>query len=407
MTDTANLVTLVVGGKEFGGWKSVRIEAGIERQARSFDLEVTDKWPGQADIPRRIQPGDACQVFIGPDLVMTGYVDGTPIRFDARSVGVGVKGRSKTADLVDCCPLPSGQAVSAVVAPWADVVGAAGKLLNIIKPAALSANQWRNQPLEVIAAALAAPYGVRVVAETSTGRPIADHSVQVGETVFQSIDRMMRLRHVLSTDNERGDLVLIEVGGAGRAVTAIELGSNVMAASTELDYKNVFSQYIVKGQRAGGDSAFADDVSEEEGTSDDDGTTSETAGASDTMAKRLRILVLKQSGQADEGTCQDRANYERAHRSAQALQTNYTLLGWRQATGELWKPNQLVRVRDSLIGFDQDMLIAEVAYVLDRNGLRTDVRVGPIDGYRSKAANLPAAKKVKKGPTPVNWSDAK
>jgi prophage tail gpP-like protein len=407
MTDTANTVTLVVGGKEFGGWKSVRIEAGIERQARSFDLEVTDKWPGQTDIPRRIQPGDACQVFIGADLVMTGYVDGTPIRYDPRTVGVGVKGRSKTADLVDCCPIPGGQAVSGVATPWADVVGVDGKRLNIIKPPALSANQWRGQKLEVIAAALAAPYGVRVVAETDTGKAIADHHVQVGETVFQSIDRMMRLRHVLSTDNERGDLVLIEVGGSGRATTAIELGSNVMAASTDLDYKNVFSQYIVKGQRAGDDSAFADDVSEEEGTSEDDSETTltgETADVTDAMAKRRRILVLKQAGQADEGTCQDRANYERAHRRAQALQTSYTLAGWRQESGELWKPNVQVRVRDALIGFDLDMLIAEVAYVLDNKGLRTEVRVGPIDGYVSKAAKL---KKGKKGKGSVNWSDAK
>lgn len=407
MTSNTNVVTLVVGGREFGGWKSVRIEAGIERQARSFDLEVTDKWPGQTDIPRRIQPGDACQVFIGSDLVMTGYVDGTPIRYDGRSVGVGVKGRSKTADLIDCCPIPSGQPVSAVGVAWADVVGADGKTLNVIKPPARSANQWRNQPLEVIASALAAPYGIRVIAETSTGKPIADHHVQVGETVFQSIDRMMRLRHVLSTDNERGDLVLIEVGGAGRAATAIELGANVLGASTELDYKNVFSQYIVKGQRAGDDGAFADDVSEEEGTADDDSDVNvvgETAGATDSMAKRRRILVLKQSGQADEGTCQDRANYERAHRSAQALQTSYTLAGWRQESGELWKPNMQVRVRDALIGFDRDMLIAEVAYVLDRTGLRTEVRVGPIDGYVTKAAKL---KKGKKGKGAVNWSDAK
>ena len=100
--DPANQVRLVVNGQEFGGWKSVRIEGGIERQARSFDLEVTDRWPGQTDIPRRIRPFDACQVFIGNDLVLTGYVDATPIKYDGKSVGVGVKGRSKTADLVDC-----------------------------------------------------------------------------------------------------------------------------------------------------------------------------------------------------------------------------------------------------------------------------------------------------------------
>ena len=404
--DTSNQVRLVVGGSEYGGWKSVRISAGIERQARDFELEVTDRWPGQTDIPRRIQPGDACQVYIGSDLVMTGYVDATPIKYDGKSVGVGVKGRSKTADLVDCCPIPTGKPLGAPSGSWGDVIGPDGKKPNVIAPPSKSAAQWRNQKLEVIAAALAAPYGVRVISETDTGRVIADHQVQVGESVFESIDRMMRLRHVLSTDNERGDLVFIDVGSAGRAGTAIELGVNVIAGSADLDYKGVFSQYIVKGQRAGTDDTYASDVSEEEGDSTDDSTTTvtgETATSADARAKRMRILVIKQSGHADEGTCKDRADYERAHRAAQALQTNYTLAGWRQADGSLWQPNQLVRVRDKVIGFDTEMVIAEAAWVMDSQGLRTEIRVGPQDGYVSKAGKL---KKSQKGGGP-GWSDVK
>ena len=409
-TPDVNRVRLLVEGQEYGGWKSVRIEAGIERQARSFDLEVTDRWPGQTDIPRRIRPFDACQVFIGEDLVLTGWVDATPIKYDGKSVGVGVKGRSKTADLVDCCPIEAGKATAAAsVGTWGDVVPLKGGAAeNVIRPPAKAANQWRNQKLEVIAAALAAPYGVRVLAEVDTGRPIADHQVQVGETVFESIDRMMRLRHVLSTDNEKGDLVFIDVGSAGRAVTLIETGKNVLSGSSELDYKGVFSEYVVKGQRVGNDEQFGADVAEEEGDAEDyspTSVTSETATAKDSRAKRRRVLVIKQSGQADDGTCQDRAEYERAHRAAKALETTYTLIGWRQSDGSLWKPNLLVRVRDPLIGFDAEMVIAECTWTLDQDGLRTDVRVGPPDGYRSKAGKLKKSKSQKGGGP--EWSDVK
>jgi len=89
--------------------------------------------------------------------------------------------------------------------------------------------------------------------------------VQVGETVFESIDRLMRLRHVLSTDNARGDLVFIDVGSAGNATTALELGRNILEAGTELDFKAVMSRYIVKGQRAGTDADFGIDANEAEG----------------------------------------------------------------------------------------------------------------------------------------------
>lgn len=404
--DQTNLVRLLVNGAEYGGWKSVRISAGIERQARDFDLEVTDRWPGQTDIPRRIQPGDACQVFIGADLVLTGYVDATPIKYDGKSVSVAVKGRSKTCDLVDCCPIPTGEALHGVSKAWGDVIGKDGKVQNVIAPPSKSAAQWRQQKMEVIAAALAAAYGVRVISETDTGKAIPEHQVQVGESVFESIDRMMRQRHVLSSDNERGDLVFIDVGSAGRAGTAIETGVNVLAASTELDYKGVFSEYIVKGQRAGTDDTYASDVSEEEGESTDDSSTTvtgESASSADARAKRRRVLVIKQSGHADDGSCKDRADYERANRAAKALQTSYTVAGWRQADGTLWVPNLIVRVRDAVIGFSTDMVIAEATWVMDNQGLRTEIRVGPQDGYVTKAAKL---KKSQKGGGSA-WSDIK
>lgn len=402
------VVRLIVNGSEYGGWKSVRISAGIERQARDFDLEVTDCWPGQTDIPRRIQPGDPCQVWIGDDLVLTGYVDATPIKYDGKNVSVSVRGRSKTADLVDCCPVPSGQTTAVGGGQWGDVIGPDGPKPNVVKAPAKTANQWRNAKLEVIAAALAAPYGVRVITEIDTGAVIPDHQVQVGETVFESIDRMMRIRHVLSTDNERGDLVFIEVGSTGAATTAIELGKNILSGSTDLDYKGVFSEYIVKGQRAGNDDEHGTAVAEAEGDAEEEGRTTvtgDTATATDARARRRRVLVIKQSGQADDGTCRDRAEYERAHRAAKALQTSYTVVNWRQASGALWLPNLLVRVRDALIGFDTVMVIAEVSWVLDKEGLRTELRVGPPDGYRSKAGRLKHSKSQKGGGP--DWSDVK
>lgn len=352
MTDARNAVRLVVAGQDYGGWKEVSITAGIERQARDFTLSVTDRWPGATDIPRRIRPFDLCEVYIGADKVLTGFVDATPIRYDARQVSVGVKGRSKTADLVDC---------SAINKP----------------------GQWRGQKVERIAADLAAPYGVQVLAETPTGAAIADHQIQQGETAFESIDRMLRIRHLLATDDEHGRLVFIAVGPS-RAATALVMGGkdgNILTGDTDLDYKDRFSEYVCKGQRAGDDVSWGAAVSEE------------TALLADSAIKRRRVLVLKQSGQADEGTCRDRVEYERAHRAAKCLATTYTVAGWRQADGSLWRMNQIVRVKDGLIGFDQDLLVAEVEYRLSDNGMTCSLKVGPKDGYLSNAA-VKAAKQA-------------
>lgn len=404
--DPAHAVRLLVNGTEYGGWKSVRIEAGIERQARSFSLSITDRWPGATDVPRRVVAGDACEVWIGDDLVMTGHVDATPISYDGGSVSVSVQGRSKTADLVDCCPITTGT-LAAPSTRWRSASGQGSGQSPVAVPVQSSA-QWRRQKVETVAAALAAPYGVRVLTEVNTGAAIADHQVQVGETVFESIDRMMRLRQLLSTDNARGDLVFIDVGSAGRAATSLELGVNILAGFASLDFSGVYSDYVCKGQRAGNDDAFGASVAEEEGESQDDGEqwqTGSQATTRDTMAARRRVLVLKQHGQADAGTCQDRADYERSSRRGKALQATYTVAGWRQANGALWVPNQIVQVRDPVIGFDSEMLIAEVSYQLDEGGAIAQLRVGPVDGFRQKVSKPTKRKSGSGGGS--NWSDVK
>lgn len=334
MTDP---VRLVVNGGDYGGWKSVSVTAGIDRHARDFTLAVTDRWPGATELPRRIRPGDACQLHIGADLVLTGHVDATPISYDAGQVSVGVTGRSRTGDLVDC---------SAITAP----------------------GQWRRHKAERIAAALAAPYGIAVRAEVDTGAAIAEHQVKPGESVFESIERLLELRALLATDDAAGNVVLTRAG-SGRAATALELGRNILSAAARLDFKDRFSEYRVKGQRAGDDLDFGEAVAQTAGT------------AADSHVPRRRVLVIKADGQADAQACRDRARWEAVHRAGKSLSVSYAVQGWRQENGALWRPNLLVRVRDPIVGIDGDMLIAEVTWRLDDGGMVADLTVVPKAAY--------------------------
>ena len=332
-----NNVRLIVNGQEYGGWKGVEITAGIERQVRDFTLSVTDQWPGQTDIPRRIRPGDRCEVYIDADKLLTGYVDGTPVRYDARSVAVSVKGRSKTCDLVDC---------SAINSP----------------------GQWRGSTVDRIAADLARPYGIAVISEVDVGAPLT-HGIDQGETVFESIERMLRLRQLIATDDAFGRLVFIKIGSGGRAATALKVGHNILGGDASLDFKDVYGEYVCKGQRAGDDLDFGDAVA---GVS---------ASLKDDTVTRRRVLLIKSSGQTDGGTAIERVRYERAHRRGKALATSYTVQGWRQEDGSLWKHNQLVRVIDPIIGFDNELLISEVTYEKAEQGTLCHIKVCPPDAF--------------------------
>lgn len=353
-----NEVTLLVNGVEYRGWKSVSISAGIERQARDFDLDVTDRWPGATDIPRRISPGDVCEVYIGDDKLLTGYVDATPIRYDGKTVSVGVKGRSKTADLVDCAAIHKG-------------------------------GQWSNAKIERIAADLAKPYGIEVVAEASTGALVKKHNINPGETAFECLDRLLTLHQLLCTDDAEGRAVFVKAGSGGRCGTALKYGENILEADAPLDGKARFSLYTVKGQRAGSNEDFGPAIAQV------------TGSASDATVKRYRPMVIVQHGQANAAICTDRARYEQLHRAAKALETTYTVQGWRQADGTLWLPNKRVRVSDPVIGFDTELLIVEVIWKKSEEGTRTLLRVGPESGY------MPMPEAKKKAAEPAKWGEVK
>lgn len=351
--DEMNAVTLSVNGLDYRGWKKVNIKAGIEQQSREFRLGVTWRWPGQAvEIP--VRQGDFCEVRIGDDLVLTGWVFATPIIYDGRSVERSLTGRSLTADLVDS---------SAVNKP----------------------GQWRGQSVQKIVQALAEPFGIKVLSEVPEATKLTDHQIEPGESVFDSIDRLLTLSRLLSTDDARGRAVIIQPGSAGRAVDRLELGQNILTGRAELDFSGVFSEYRVTGQRSGSDSAYGEQASEVK------------AELADPRATRHRVLLIHESGQMTPELAQARANWERGSRMGKALTLNYKVQGWRQSNGALWLPNMVVRVVDPLMGIDRDMLISEIEYVLDDIGTVANIVVGPPDGFDPEPKDPHKSRKLKKG----------
>ncbi|MDD0972441.1 phage baseplate assembly protein [Pseudomonas fontis] len=332
MTDPQNVVTLTVGGLDYAGWKSIKIIAGFEQQARTFELGITWQWPGRAS-SIRIVPGDRCEVRIGNDLVLTGWVWATPIAYDSAKTTLTVQGSSLTVDLVEC---------SAINQP----------------------GQWCKQTLLQIAQALAAPYGVQVVSELGALKPIPTHSIVPGETVFKSLDRLLTLQLAYSSDDPQGRLVLTRPGSGGEACDGLALGRNVLSASAQRNSTQCFSEYRLITQRQRSEADASKDACEVEALSHD-------------RSVRKRVLVLVEGNQMHRDVAQQRIDWERRSREAQAWEATYVVQGWRQSNGELWRPNTLVWVHDPIIGLDRQVLIAKVTYALDDKGTLSTLEVAP------------------------------
>ena len=175
-TVNENLITLVVGGQAYGGWKSLEVERGIEQLAGEFQLTLTHRWPGE-DAPIGLREGLPCEVKFGQDLLITGYIDTIDIDLTDTSCRLSVSGRDKTGDLVDSSAIHG-------------------------------SGQWKNVRLEQIVRDICKPFGIEVLVQTDTGEAISSFSLDDGEKAFDAIDRAARSKAILVSSSPAGQLVL-------------------------------------------------------------------------------------------------------------------------------------------------------------------------------------------------------
>lgn len=340
-------IVLVVAGAEYAGWEEIHVGRSLEAVAGAFTAQVSDRWPSSPP-PHPIVPGSPCTVAIDGETVLTGYVDDVQIRYDAESHSLTLAGRDKTADLVDC---------SAVASP----------------------GEWSGRTLTQIAAELAKPFGVEVVGQDAdVGAPFDRFGIEEGETVYEAIERMCRMRAVLPTTDGLGRLVLTRAG-TGRAGAWLKRKDNILAGQAQLSLLQRFSDYIVKSQRPPGGATGADPF--------EGGTAAAVTAAAQVIERakdadcpRYRPLVVLAEEPTDGQNATGRAQWEAVVRAARARRLSYFVQGFHEQSdqGPLWAINRLVEVRDDWMGVvGVDMLIVEAQFHMDSQGRRTELMLMP------------------------------
>jgi prophage tail gpP-like protein len=323
---------LKAGGAIYGGWKTLRITRSIEQVSGTFELGISDRWVGQPSASP-IRPGEACQLLLDGEPVITGYADEAAPSYDDSTHEISVTGRDKTGDLVDCSAIYKG-------------------------------GQWHNVKFERIARDLVAPFGIKVHVEIDTGAAFASFNIQEGESVFECLERGARMKALLLMSNPLGDLVITR---ASRRLLpfALEQGVNIKGTRGNFAWKERFSSYTVKGQgKIGPDGEAVDDH------------IGGSATVKDATINRHRPLIVLAEEHGHHASLRDRAEWERNVRMGRGNRGTITVQGWRHAGGQIWQPNWLVRVRSPFLWLDADMLIVGCTYTLDeRRGTETELSI--------------------------------
>lgn len=384
---------LKVNGQSYEGWLKVSIQASIDRLARAFALEVTRTFPNTRLIP--ISPGDTCEVFINDIKVLTGYVDAVPMSYNATSLSIQVTGRSKTADLCDCNSPPKGTAIKKTSSLlWSDTSSSS------LSSATECENSWNTTKVSQIIESLCAPYDIRTTIDASLGNQVTSFTVTPTDTVAASIKKLLLLENLVVMDSEHGGIVIEKVGSS-IASDSLETGYNILTANFKNDVSSCFSNYVSYGQQANDGNKSAKECSQS------------YIAQSDTFI-RPRFKNIKLTGNATAQNCVERSNFQANYDIAKSKSVNYTVQGWLNKNGELWKPNQLVYVKDTVFGIDEMLLIKSVVLSKGSSGTTTSLELISKDAYKSDAVTPTKTTKSSSSsntkastPTPSKWANVK
>ncbi len=342
----ADEVTLVVNGRRYGGWKSVRITRSIESLAGSFALDVSDRWDGR-EAPWPIAEEDECRVAIDGTVVIDGYVDRRSLSASKDARTLSYTGRDRAAALVDCSA--------------------------IVDAGTVSKSKWSFHNVDVyeLATKIAEPFGIPVSVQAGLGALLTkDRKVVVhpGDTCFEVIARMAAAAGVLVVSDAAGGIVITRAGTA-RAASLVE-GQNIESASVEYDGAERFHRYLISSQVPGTDEASGE-------------ATRVQAQATDEGVRRTeRVLLIRPDKGYNIADSRRRADWEARIRAARSERVTVTVQGWTQPDGKLWPINARARVvSPRLIGVDGDMLISQVEHTIGDGGKMTQISLVRPDAF--------------------------
>jgi len=349
-------ITISVNGKQYGGWAGIqRVTRGIERTPSTFALHASELYPGGSGIVVKL--GDACQIKIGNDIVLTGYVDRYEAAIDQFRHEVHIIGRGKCADLVDCSAFASNR-------------------------------QFINSSIRDVAEAVAKPFGVSVVEmsggkkvipgvtrTTAQGAVIPQLNVGYQDTAWDIIETSVRWAGLLAYENELGNVVLSDVGAQTHA-SGFKEGVNVQRGHVSFGIDQRYSEY--HGLRLGVDTIY----NLESGIAMS--PQNNWSVQPDAQVNRFRpfaFVVEQGAGGADYA--EKRVVFEAARRLGRSQAVMLTVDSWRDSAGKLWTPNMLAMLDiPSLRLPGVTWLITEVSFIADRQrGTVADITLMPKEAF--------------------------
>jgi prophage tail gpP-like protein len=327
------MLGVTLRNRRWTGWESVSIETSIETLADSFAVSLASN---PQEFIAELYDGAPAIIDIDGKPLMAGYIERVRRYNSKATVSLGIEGRSKTGDLIDCT-LGTGK------------------------------TSWKNIGLLDLLVELCKPFGIKVTSQVSNlGEPFQKFTADGGKTIYEAIEKACGARGILPTSDANGDLVLLKTGSLSASDSLVQ-GANIKTIEHSTNYSERFSEVVVRGQQKGDGSAWK--------------TVGFTATAKDPAIKRYRPLLVTADQTLTGKSAQEKANWEAQVRAGRSVNLLIETPSWTQTNGDLWEPNLLVNVVYPKFGISGKYLIVGVRYSLDDTGTNCSLRLDVPEVY--------------------------
>jgi prophage tail gpP-like protein len=335
--------TLAVNNLVFQDWETVFVHA---RRGESFSYfrftaaerddtaKLAKTPPFNIPLWQKLQfkPGDACKIWLAGQQVIDGYIETRQVAYNANSHAVELLGKSTTA----------WPAKSSVDTPTGNFDG-----MNVYQVAQACLAKY--------------PVGVIPIGDVNS-LPFEKLQCQVGETIWDFLERIGRPRGVIIGTDEKGNFLLIGQHTTPVSGQLIE-GVNIKACQCVITQQYAYEFFDVRGQHAASDDNSGPQASEMHAV----------VTGTDVPVNSKLITPAEQPVKTLQELYQRAANEAKWH-NATIFSVTITVQGWLSDGKNVWRPGDLVYVKSPMIMCDQHLGIEQVIFTQDtQNGTQTQL----------------------------------
>lgn len=343
---SAEELYLVARGRKISGWTDIDVTLRCEGFPNNFQIGMSWRDPVTKGAVIAAA-GDPCEVHLGDDLVMTGYIDRDIAGGGARSRRLTLLGRGRCQDLVDCsAEWPTGQLIG-------------GDALSI-------------------SSKLASAYGITTALGNgaSAGPQVPAWALNYTETPASIIQRVAQNAGLLAYEDAEGRLLLSAVGTT-TAASGIVYGENVEDWNVEHSMDQRFSEIVC----AWLGTASLNDL--------EGGDFFHTEQDPNVPRHRRQDIVLAEVAEDAQAFTIRKAQWEIARRAGRSTVVTVTVDSWRDSAGKLWTPNTIVPVDlPDLRIPDAALCVSEVTFRRSNEGTHAELVLLPKAAFMLEPINL-------------------